>query len=201
MANAIAIGAFNSDQDLVESIRRGDRSAVEYFFNKFSPLIYSHICKRVDHQDVADAYQEFFLYISRNDFHVICAWRGRCKLTTWIYTVLKNFISGFLRKQKPNPPIEPLDDDIPDPEGPSVDPPTMLMVEEMKQTIKDAMNHLSDRDKNLINRRHLLDQSPREIAESLGTSLNAYYQAQFRAEKRFAKILKEHYPEIFEYLV
>jgi RNA polymerase sigma factor (sigma-70 family) len=201
MANAIAIGAFNSDQDLVESIRRGDRSAVGYFFNKFSPLIYSHICKRVDRQDIDDAYQEFFVYISKNTFSAICAWDGRCQLTTWIYTVLRNFISGFLRKYKRNPPTEPLGEDISDPDGPSLDPPTGIMVEEMKQTIKDAMNHLSDRDKNLINRRHLLDQSPREIAESLGTSLNAYYQAQFRAEKRFAKIFKEHYPEIFEYLV
>ena len=97
--------------------------------------------------------------------------------------------------------MEELGEDISDPDGPSLDPPTSLMVEEMKQTIKNAMNHLSDRDKNLINRRHLLDQSPREIAKSLGTSLNAYYQAQFRAEKRFAKIVKEHYPELIEYLV
>ena len=66
MANALsrrAGGSFESDRDLVDAICRGEKSAQAYFFEKYSPLIYSLIHKKIKYEDVKDAYQEFFLYI------------------------------------------------------------------------------------------------------------------------------------------
>ena len=202
MTNAIkprAGGLFESDKDLVDAIGQGDKSAIECFFAKYSRLIYAQIHKRVKYQDVSDIYQEFFLYISRNNYRAICSWKRECSLTNWLCIILRNFIIGRIKKQQGNPGLEELDENMADPEGPDTDLPVEILGEEMKRTLEQAMVKLSDRDRDLITRRHSLGQSPQEIAESLGIQTNAYYQAQFRAEKRLANIVREHFPELFEY--
>ena len=79
--------------------------------------------------------------------------------------------------------------------------PVEILDEEIGQRLNEAIDQLTDRDRDLITRRYLLEQSRSEIASSLGISMNTYYQAQFRAERRLAAVIKEAYPELIEALV
>jgi RNA polymerase sigma factor (sigma-70 family) len=58
--------------------------------------------------------------------------------------------------------------------------------------LKAAMKKLSERDRDLIHRRYYLEESYREIAESLGITVNHVGVALFRAESRLKVILKKH---------
>ena len=204
MTNAInprAGGLFESDRDLVDAIGRGDKLAIECFFGKYSRLIYAQIHKRIKPDDVEEIFQDFFMYIAKNDYRAICSWKKQCRLTTWLYTILNNFIAGHIKKQQRNPGLVELDENMSDSEGPDADLPGEILADEIKRTLNEAIIQLSDRDRDLITRRHLLDQSPSDIASILGINMNAYYQAQFRAESRLAAIIKEAYPELIEVLV
>ena len=204
MTNVINPGvcdSFESDKDLVDAIGRGDKSAIDCFFEKYNQLIYAQIHKRMKYVDVEDVFQDFFEYIIRNGYRVICSWHGRCKLTTWIYIVLRHFLARRIRNQQRNPGLVELNENIPDPEGPVTDLPVEILVEEIRQRLNEAIDQLSDRDRDLITHLYFLDQSRSEIASILGISMNTYYQAQFRAESRLAAVIKEAYPELIEGLV
>ena len=200
MANRDPQGA-----EIVEGLRRDERWAAERFFDNYHRLIYGLIHRSgiVDHQNIDDAFNDFFVHLSANKYHRLVMWNGNSSLTTYMWTLLKNFLVDQHRKERRKTSLA-LDDVseevLTDADGgDEVD--EALYISQLARLTKSAKFELAERDKEIICRRHYKDHAPEMIASDLGITLNAYYVAASRAEKRLLSLIRGRHPEIFEEFV
>lgn len=194
---------YAEDSALVERICGLDRHAVEQFYSRFHKLIY-HVIQgfgEFENQDHEDLFNSFFIYLSENKYRRITRWNGNSLLSTYIVTVLKNFLIDFQRSRKSRPlsgdkPLEELSDNIFDNSG-SPDITEEIYTNQLRKFTKDSKRFLKKRDRDIICKRHYQNQSPTEIADGMGVSMNAYYAAASRAETKLIQIIKNKYPELF----
>jgi len=97
-----------SDESLIEAFRQGDREALETLLVRYQPNIYRfgvRMCR--DPEDAKDILQDTMLAAARSlhDF------RGTAAMSTWLYTIARNFCIKKHRKAKFAPQERSLDSD------------------------------------------------------------------------------------------
>jgi RNA polymerase sigma-70 factor (ECF subfamily) len=84
-----------TDFELYRRFRKGDESAFETLYDKYSVRLYNFALRIVGNTDLAeDIFQETFIRLSRSDLE------ERAKLSTWLYRVAANLCYKALRRKK-----------------------------------------------------------------------------------------------------
>ena len=83
-------------------------------------------------------------------------------------------------------------------EDPSDDILDAIYIETLRLYFQECVKSLSERDREIINRAFIKDESAGDIADALGITKDTYYKALHDAKKRLVKLLKEEYPFHFE---
>jgi len=87
-----------SDATLLESARAGDASALESLLARYQAQVYRfamQMCR--DPDDARDVLQETLLAMARS----IRAFRGASSVSTWLYTIARNFCIKKRRRDQP----------------------------------------------------------------------------------------------------
>jgi len=89
------IGGTAAEQELVDKLKRGDRGAVERFFNDYFDTLYRFVFYRLggDHHMTEEVIQEVLVSVMKN----IGSYRGEASFHTWITTVAKNRLADHGR--------------------------------------------------------------------------------------------------------
>lgn len=155
---------------LAQLSRNGDRRAFEELVDMYKDKIY-HLAYRMLGQsaEAEDVVQETFLRVYMN----LDRYDENQKFSTWIYRIGTNLCIDRLRKRKPN---YSLDAEMPDGEGsdwysmlPSDQdtPEEELVLSEMQQQIRKAIDTLPEKYKSVVILRYLHDMSLQEIGDVL----------------------------------
>jgi RNA polymerase sigma factor (sigma-70 family) len=173
--------AIDDDRRLVARIIAGDAGAVEEFVSQFQQFIYAILIRSLKllPEETDEIFQRFLFHLWEGEFRRLREWKGRTKLSAYLAQIARNLAHDYRRQRPPEARDNP---DIP------VADPTIGNFER-RQMIERALARLSDRDRYLIYRRFILEESPSEIAVALGITTNNFGVALSRAKRRLRKIL------------
>lgn len=172
--------AFDEDGVLVDRYLSGEEIAFEQIYRKYYDKVFA-IARGVliDHDEAADAVQEIFTLVYRH----IKRFDRRSKFSTWLFRIAVNRSIQEARKRRfRNRSVELT-------EAMGKEAPNET--EEMDPRIQMALEKLAPQDRALITLFYWEDLTLNEIADSIGTNVNAAKTRLYRARERF----RVHYEE------
>ncbi len=183
----------DSDAKLVEMVQRGDRSAfnvlVMRYQHKVLKLVTRYVRDPVEAEDIA---QEAFI----KAYRALPSFRGESAFYTWLYRIAANTAKNVLVSSRRR--LVDYDLDLQDPDDytaqvllkDSDTPEGMLLTEEIRQTVTEAMQQLPDDLREAITLRELEGLSYEEIAEVMECPVGTVRSRIFRAREAIDKKLR-----------
>ncbi len=180
--------AAESESQVLERARNGDRAAVREIYDRYSGYL-SATCSRFlpDPRDQKDVLQECFvkIFTSLDSFD----YRGEGSLKAWMRRVLVNESLKTLRKMRRSVPIV-FEDEVRDVAEDDPDPPDVDMIP--AQAIHGMIQRLPEGYRTVFNLYALEDKSHKEIAAMLGISESTSASQLHRARVILARMIKEY---------
>ncbi len=185
----------NSKEDLllIGKALDGESSAYKELVSKYERAMYFHILKLVRNRDIIeDLIQEVFM----KAFDNLNSYNPEYAFSTWLYRIATNHSIDYLRKKKLqtysiDQPVDGKDGEI-HIELPDQDSETDLYVirKQRHNIIRDAIENLPDKYKQVITMRHVEEKSYQEISDLLDLPLGTVKAHLFRARELLYKELK-----------
>lgn len=170
---------------IVRKAQKGDALAFGLIYDRYLERIYRFIFLKVSNREEAqDLTQQVFLK----------AWESlpqfkftRAPFVSWLYRIARNLVTDFYRTQKP---LLSLEGELKiDP----VDYPNWeekLEIHQFQDQLREALNQLTENQREIIFFRFVEELSYREIAKILKKSQPALRILQFRALRKLKQLLK-----------
>ena len=184
------------DSILIERFIAGNQNAFELLVKRYQNRVVSIILRFVKNQDDAtEIAQEVFLKV----WKALPNFRGESAFYTWLYSIAANTAKNFLSTQSRRPQYteayDDEDNDFLDRQTPDNDTPeNLLMTEELKSTIFNAIEHLSEDLKVAITLREIEGLSYEEIAQimdcPIGTVRSRIFRARAIIEEKMSPLLE-----------
>lgn len=174
------------DEVVLDLIRKDPDDGMRELISRYSGLVYSIIRSKLrqaglPQADVdacaSDTFSEFYIHLDRYD-------PSRCSVKTWLCVIAKNVSCDAYRKALKERPG--LSADI----GENLDVPDDFSLEgefiskQERQSLIEAVNRLSEPDRQIIVRKYYLGQSSKQIAEKLGLTVSNVDTRTHRAVKK-----------------
>jgi RNA polymerase sigma-70 factor, ECF subfamily len=183
----------NSDARLVEMVQKGDRAAFNLLVQKYQHRVLKLVMRYVrDPAEAEDIAQEAFI----KAYRALPSFRGDSAFYTWLYRIAANTAKNVLSSSRRK--LVDYDMDLQDPEDyaaqvllkDSDTPEGMLLTEEIRQAVTEAMQQLPDDLREAITLRELEGLSYEEIAEVMGCPIGTVRSRIFRAREAIDKRLR-----------
>ena len=186
-----------SDEELMLSCQKGNDAALEALYQRHYRPIFLYISRMAGSREMAeDLAQETFIRIYVNK----ASWKPQAKFTAWMYRIARNLcIDEKRRYWNRNVHTEssmmssgedkdiPFLDRVEDGNG---DARTALEMKINEEVIKQAINQLSEEQREVIVLNKYQGLSYGEIAEILGSSAESIKQRAYRAHLKLRSILE-----------
>lgn len=177
--------------DVVQEILSGQKQKFAEIITDHKGMVYSILLRMTDdHEEANDLAQEVFVKVYRQ----LCQFKGKSKLSTWIYKITYFHGLSHLRKQKRWVGEEyyhhaESDDDI----------ENDIAIDEMKGHVSACINRLKPLERTAITLFYIEELSVKDVAEIMNIS-EAYVKVTVHRAKRNLKglIKKEYYEGIRE---
>jgi len=134
-----------------------------------------------DREEAEDLTQEAFV----RAYSALHTFRKGERFSPWVYRILVNLCISFLRRKKPQ---VPMDDDAPFVDR-SLTPEQALDKKEIQDTVQKAIMSLPEQYRAVILLRHQQDLSYAEIAQALGIPIGTVKTHLFRAREMLQRLL------------
>jgi len=182
-----------NDQQLVQRVQKGDRSAFDLLVLKYQHRVLKLVGRFVNNPaEAEDVAQDAFL----KAYRALPSFRGESAFYTWLYRIAINTAKNSLVANRRRP--VDFDLDLQDPEQfdrhaklKEIDTPErVLLTEEIRQVVEGAMEQLPDDLRTAIVLRELDGLSYEEIAEAMDCPVGTVRSRIFRAREAIDKRLK-----------
>jgi RNA polymerase sigma-70 factor (ECF subfamily) len=181
------------DSRLIEEALRGDNRAYQRLMDKYHDAIYNFIYRMIhDREQVEDLTQEAFI----KAFASLKSFNEEFAFSTWLYKIATNNSIDHIRKKKLqmysiDKPIESKDSDfafeLPDE---TADADKHLISGQRAQLVREAINQLPDKYRQVIMLRHAEERSYEEIAKMLKLPIGTVKAHIFRARELLYRQLR-----------
>jgi RNA polymerase sigma factor (sigma-70 family) len=193
----------SADLALIAAICGGDRAAWQRLVETFGAdlrgalrrALLSRGCPVAQHT-LEDLEADLWLGLVADSFRRLSAYSGRCGLRQWLKVVASNHVIDFLRRQRPTVSLSGgASEDgeaIPDLDLPSADPDPLTQLEDRRQadTLRRALDLLSDEDRLFVELYYQRELSFERVAELMSTTVGATYARKNRLRKRILSALQ-----------
>jgi RNA polymerase sigma-70 factor, ECF subfamily len=183
----------DNDQQLVERVQKGDKSAFDLLVLKYQHRVLKLVGRFVsDAAEAQDVAQEAFL----KAYRALPSFRGDSAFYTWLYRIAINTAKNALVSNRRRP--VDFDLDLQDPEQydrharlKDVDTPEgVLLTEEIRLVVERAMEQLPEDLRTAIVLREIEGLSYEEIAEAMDCPVGTVRSRIFRAREAIDKRLQ-----------
>lgn len=187
------MGDSTTDSELVARVQQGDRSAFDLLVLKYQHRIAKLVGRYVrEPSDALDVTQEAFL----KAYRALPKFRGDSAFYTWMYRIAINTAKNHLVAAS----RRPMEVDLETQDGEQIElaelqrsietPERLLLTEEIKETVIDAMNKLPDDLRAAITLREVDGMSYEEIATAMDCPIGTVRSRIFRAREAIDQRLK-----------
>lgn len=187
------MGKESIDQELVERVQQGDRAAFDLLVRKYQHKVIKLVSRYVrDSSEALDVAQEAFI----KAYRAISSFRGESAFYTWLYRIAINTAKNYLvakSRQPVNKESEVGDPDQFDLASQLTDidtPEGLILSEEIRQTILQAIEQLPEDLRTAIILRELEGMSYEEIAQAMDCPVGTVRSRLFRARESIDNELK-----------
>jgi RNA polymerase sigma-70 factor (ECF subfamily) len=187
------MGSGETDQLLVERVKRGEKAAFDALVRKYQSRIVNLVSRFVRNPtDALDVTQEAFL----KAYRALPNFRGESAFYTWLYRIAVNTAKNFLAVQYRRPAEGDVGvEDIEQNEGDTAltehdTPEHLLLTDEIQATVIAAIEALPEDLKTAIMLRELEGLSYEEIATAMECPIGTVRSRIFRAREAIDKELK-----------
>lgn len=185
------------ENELVIEIQSGCskafRTLVEQYQNHVLNTCYRFVLNREDAEDIA---QEVFVEVYRS----ISRFKGKSKLSTWIYRIAVNKSLDFIRKEKRKKRSSQKKESLDSGEDRNIllsdhdgDPEQSFVLEEDLLVLRDAVNRLPEKQQVVFTLSKYDDINNKEIADIMGITLSSVESLMHRAKVNLRKKLFSHF--------
>ncbi|MBK8010825.1 MAG: sigma-70 family RNA polymerase sigma factor [Deltaproteobacteria bacterium] len=171
-----------TDAELLEAARGGDRRALEALIARHQPRIFRFGMRMCgDPEDAKDVLQDTLVAVTRtwNDF------RGESSVSTWLYSIARSFCLKRRRKEKQAADrVETLEHQGGDSfvhAAAERQPDQLVRDGELRTALQDALLALDEKQREVFVLRDVEGLSARDVADSLGISVEAVKSRLHRA--------------------
>lgn len=185
-SNSETVPAAHSWSHLVRQIQSGDPSAMEEMYDVFTTGIRFYLCRQLGPQDLDDRVHEAFVSVTQS----ICKGEVRQpeRLMGYVRTVVRRQVAAHIdevmdqRRRQMDPGMEAVcADRKPNPER--------LAIERERAAVAyRVLQSLPPRDRELLVRFYLQEQSPTEICREMELSATQFRVTKSRAKLRFSEL-------------
>jgi len=181
------------DAELVRRVQAGDAKAFDVLVQKYQHKVINLVGRFVsDHAECQDIAQDAFI----KAFRAINSFRGDSQFYTWLYRIAANTAKNYLASRARKSPGYTVDvEDAEHFEGESglkeyTTPENLLLTDEIKMTIFNAIDKLPDDLKSAITLREIDGLSYEEIADVMDCPIGTVRSRIFRARDAIDKELR-----------
>lgn len=174
---------------LVQRIREGDSAAMEELYGIFAKGIRYFLLRNLGPDDLDDKVHDCFLIVAQairnGDL------REPERLMGYVRTVVKRQIAGSIdiAVQQRRTRVE-FDDTLFSVSDWRDNPETTVMARQRAEIARKVLNGVSRRDREILNRFYVLEQSQEQICGEMGLSYNQFRLLKSRAKARFGELGK-----------
>jgi len=188
-------GELGTDKQLVERVQLGDKRAFDLLVLKYQHRIIKLVTRYVrDPSDSMDVAQDAFL----KAYRALPNFRGDSAFYTWLYRIAINTAKNYLTAQSRRPQEAELGNNTEDGEQFDFEstlrdyetPESLLLTDEIQQTIANTIDELPDDLRMAINLREIEGLSYEEIAEVMACPIGTIRSRIFRAREAIDNSLK-----------
>jgi RNA polymerase sigma factor (sigma-70 family) len=162
-----------TDLELVNEFRKGNQRCFEVLHNRHKSKIFTTILLIVRDRDLAeDLYQETLIKVIQ--FIREGKYNEEGKFLPWVVRIARNLAIDYFRKDKRNPMVHSNDSfDIFNVVGKVEESPEKKIIQgENQRYIRELINQLPDKQKEVLIMRHYSDLSFKEISDLTQVSIN-----------------------------
>ena len=181
------------DAELVSRVQAGDKTAFDILVQKYQHKVVNLVSRFVsDQAECQDIAQDTFI----KAYRAIGNFRGDSQFYTWLYRIAANTAKNYLASRSRKSPKYSVDvDDAEHYEGESglkeyANPENLLLTDEIKSTIFQAIESLPDDLKSAITLREIEGLSYEEIADVMACPIGTVRSRIFRARDAIDKELR-----------
>lgn len=180
-----------SDQDLIKAVCAYSAEAARVFISRYRPLVAGLAVGRFNYSrmQVDDLFNQIIAQLWERDFHVLKAWRGRGRFSTYLTVIVLHLCQKQIRLAARERPLD--DAWLAQRESAQPRPEENAAGEQSGRHVRRALAGLSERDRLLIRLRYYDEYSPREMGQLLGLSGGAVRKALFDAVRRLRRRYQE----------
>jgi RNA polymerase sigma-70 factor, ECF subfamily len=182
-----------TDSELVKRVQQGDKTAFDVLVLKYQHRIVKLVSRYVrEPSDALDVTQEAFL----KAFRALPGFRGDSAFYTWIYRIAINTAKNYLVALSRRPAEVDLENEDGEPltadhfQKSLETPEHLLLTDEIRETILDAMEKLPPDLREAIMLREVEGLSYEEIAEAMTCPIGTVRSRIFRAREAIDERLK-----------
>lgn len=190
----------------LDAARKGEAEALSNLYRQYLPGVFGYIATRVpDRATAEDLTSEVFLKMVEGIARLRA--RDEAGFAAWLLQIARITVAGYYRKREGTPVLISLDTQdgegrMPEHElilaGVSLgmDPADLVETREEWHTVVDAINTLTEEQRQVLIGRLLLGYNVETVARLIGKKANAVKALQFRALHSLHRLLgKRGYPE------
>ena len=175
--------------ELVESIQRGERGGMEELYRVFSRGVRFYLCRQLGPQDLDDRVHDTFLIVVQ----AICKGELREpeRLMGFVRTVVRRQVAAQIdrsvqsrREQAELDSSAAVSDHRDTPEEAAI-------VRQHEQVAEDVLRSVSGRDREILTRFYLMEQTQQEICDEMSLSETQFRLLKSRAKARFGELGKK----------
>lgn len=178
---------------LVERIRSGNGNGLEELYKHFGKGVRFYLCRQLGHEDLDDRVHDIFLIV------VDAILRGELReperLMGYIRTVVRRqtavIIGSTMQIRKEEVELEH-EEGVPDER---CNPEESIMREQQVLLLKEMLEGISDRDREILTRFYLDEEPVEEICARMGLSNTQFRLLKSRAKARFSAVGRRKFHE------
>ncbi len=175
-------------RSLVERIQSGDERGMEELYSVFSKGIRYYLCRQLGPQELEDKVHDTFLVvvqaIRKGDL------REPERLMGFVRTIARRQVASSIERTiQRRKDVVALDDGLMVTDD-RVDPEENAITRQKVQIMKEALGGISARDREILTRFYLREESKEEICAAMGLSKTQFRLLKSRAKARFGEMGK-----------
>lgn len=175
-----------NDRKIAAAIKEGDETAISQVIDKYSrllwPIVSAVLSKVGTVEDVEECVADTFIYLWQNPDKYD---PERGKLKSWLCIVARSKATDLYRKlsRKKELSLDVLSDSA------ALDLAELLVVEEDRQAMTEAINAIAEKERELLLRRYYYGQKPREIATAMDIPVKQVNNSLYRTKRKLRDML------------
>lgn len=182
-----------ADTALVQLAKNGDPKAFEQLLSKYKEIIYYTVLKKTGNENDAE---DLTMIAFSKAFQSLHSYNGAYAFSTWLFKIANNQCIDFIRLKGRKVPVSNEKEPKFEVQELSQTPEAVVINEERRQKIREMVEHLPEKYRNIIHLCYFEELTYEEIAQRTEIPSGTVKALIFRGKQLLLKLYnpdKEHY--------